>query len=317
MTKVTSTNTKAQILQAYEELLKTLKQERSQNTALLRELEEKKNVIQRAKSHSSDSAGKTIKELRDSFNQQIDKIEEGLEKEQKKFRELQEAIAIEQKNLNELYEINAEVDSLEALMLTNRQTREIQARELLAEKNNLEEEINAIQQSWLKEKEAYEYELKIKRRNEKDTYEQEKANLEKELLEKKYLFEKDVKERKQSLADQEQECKQLKKDVEQFEERLSKEVLATEEMVTKRITQELMYKHNMESKNMEAELKMAKQEISILNTKIEDQQKLVAMLQTKMDAASQQVKDIALKAIENAGIKSLNFPTERSKEDVK
>jgi len=40
------------------------------------------------------------------------------------------------------------------------------------------------------------------------------------------------------------------------------------------------------------------------------------LLTSRTDSASAQVKDIALKAIENSGMRSLNFPTpERSRKD--
>ncbi len=317
MAKITTANTKAQILQAYEEILKEVKRERSQNTALQRELSKKEKLVEEARAHSKQGAGRTIKMLRETFNEQIDKIEQGLEQEQQKFLSLQEAIELEKKTLQESYDIRAEMDSLEALSLTHRQAKEKFEADMKERRAALEEEMSSTKRIWEREKEAYEFNLMVQRRNESDTYQQERAKLEKELKERKEQFDKKTEEREKVLAEREGEWKQLQKDVAAFEKRLSDELAKREEEVKTRVTRDLEYKYHIESKDLEAELKLAKQEIAILKTNLADQQSLLEALQAKIDSAGGQVRDIALKAIENAGIKSVNFPTDRSKEDSK
>ena len=312
MKKISSTNTKAQILEAYEEALKVLQEERNQNVALKRDLEKQKSIVEQVKSVSS--TGQNIKLLKETFNTQLDQIEDALMEEQLKFKELQEAICIEQKHLEELYKIKAEADSLDALVFTHKQAKDNLEKEIYLKKEILTEEIEAAKKEWEKEKEAYLYNLKIKRRNEEDAYQQEKLKLEKELKEKQTLFEKEITEREQKVAENETSFKQLRKEAEQFEKQLEKVKSETEADISKKVTKELEYKYNIQTKDLEAELKLAKQEIDILKTKIIDQNSLIEALQEKLDTAGLQVKDIALKAIENAGIKSITLPVERKKE---
>ncbi|MCP3930701.1 MAG: hypothetical protein GY705_16550 [Bacteroidetes bacterium] len=318
MKKVSTSNTKAEILSAYSELMEILRQERKQNTALQRDLEKKRSIVATVAEKTKTGATHSINELKKMLNEQLDKIELGIAKEQQNFEELQRAISIEKETLEDLYKVKAEAESLEALVITNKQSKEELESDIKDRKEALQQEIENTKMKWKREQEEYEYKLKIKRRNEEDEYKQKKEKQEKALKEQKIEFDKNITIREKSIAGQEDELMQLRKEVSQFEKLLQKNIQDAEKAVTGRLTKEFEYRQKLETKDLEAELRLHKQEIQSLKSKVKEQQELIGTISTKTDSANQQVKDIALKAIENAGIRSLNFPgTERSKEDKK
>ena len=104
----------------------------------------------------------------------------------------------------------------------------------------------------------------------------------------------------------------LRKQAAEFDTRLQKAVAETEKAVSQRLTREFEYNQKLQAKDLEAELKLSRQEVESLRGKIKEQQELIASLSSKSDTATQQVKDIALKAIENAGARQFqSYPPER------
>lgn len=309
---VSNANTKAQILKAYKELTDMLKQERQENTAMKRELENKRKIVAKAEEATKSDAPLGIAVLRKALNDELDKIERAMAEEQEKFEQLQQAIAIEKEALEELYKVKAEAESLEALIITNKQAREKLEREMAERKAQLEEDITATKLKWKREQEEYEYQLKILRRKEENEYQEQKAQQEKELTEQKAAFDKEVAERRRALEEQEEELASLRKQAAEFDARLQKAVEETEKAVSERLNREFDYAQKLQAKDLEAELRLSKQEIDSLRAKIKEQQELISSLSNKSDTATQQVKDIALKAIETTGARQFqSYPPER------
>ena len=319
MKNVSSTNTKNEILKAYEELLNNFKKEREQNTALKHEFEQKRKIVADTVAdniNKENGSTQNVQTLRSILNDQLEKIDQGILKEQARFDQLQKAIAIENKTLEDLYKVKIEAESLEALIIINKQAKEKLEKELSEEKainfKLVEEEKN----KWNKEKEEYTYNLRIKHRNEEDDYQQKKVAQEKELKEKKEEFEKAIVVREKAVSDQEKDIEKLRKEASQFENILKTSVQETEASVTASLTKEFEYRQKLETKDLESNIQLHKQEIEGLRAKIKEQSVLIDSLISKTDSATHQVKDIALKAIENAGIKNLNLSQlEHSKEN--
>ena len=119
-------------------------------------------------------------------------------------------------------------------------------------------------------------------------------------------------ERRKALEEQEEELASLRKQAAEFDTRLQKAVEETEKAVSERLNREFDYTQKLQAKDLEAELKLSKQEIDSLRAKIKEQQELISSLSSKSDTATQQVKDIALKAIETTGSRQFqSYPPER------
>ncbi|HFA50046.1 MAG TPA: hypothetical protein ENJ95_13640 [Bacteroidetes bacterium] len=312
MAKISSSNTKAEILKAYDELVKLLQERQRDNTALRQDLEKKQALIKKAEATTKAGAAMNIQQIRKALDEQLGKLETALSEEQEKFEMLQQAVEVEGQQLKTLHQIKAQAESLEALTIAHRQAKEKLEDEMAERKAQLEAVIQDAKTNWEREEEEYQYKLKLKRRNEEDAYQEKKEKLEKELFERKENFEKNIAERKQAVEEQEDELKHLRKEAEAFEGRLQKAVGAAEKAVTETLTREFEYKQKLEVKDLEADLKLRDQMIQSLETKIKEQQELIASMSAKTDSASQQVKDIALKAIEKSGIVSV--PVERRRD---
>lgn len=312
MAKATATSTKADILSAYEEVLEQLKQERKESTALRQELEKKQLLLQRAESVTQSGATLNLKQIRQTLNTQLDDLERDLSEEQQNYESLRQGVSLLQGELKALHQIKAEAESLEALIITNRQAKEKLEKDIEIRRLNLEAEIKETQTNWAREQEAFAYDLKLKRRNEQDAYNEQKAKLEKELAERKTAFEKNITEREQAIAAQEEELQRLRKENEGFEGRLTTAVQQAEKAVNERLSREFEYQQKITIKDLEAELKLREQMIQSLESKVKEQQETIVSLSSKTDLAGQQVKDIALKAIEKSGV--VGVPIERRSE---
>ena len=301
MSAVNNRSTKAEIFKAYEEIVKQLERERSANAKLQKELSEKVQVVQKAEKHVVQNDGNRIDALQKSLFQQLESFKIQWEEEQKAFQELQEAIRLEKDNLEELYGIKQQAESLEALAIAHRESKEKLEKEIAFEKESLKKEIEQTKQSWGREKEAYEYERQIKRRNETNEYEEKKANLEKELEEKRTNFEDSISKREAAVLDKETELQELRNKVAGFDSQLQNAIETTKKEITETLTTQFNFEKQLELKDLQADLKLKDQMIQSLQSKIEDQNLLIKQLSAKADGASDQVKDIALKAIEKSG----------------
>jgi len=313
MLKVTNSSTKTEILAAYEELLEQLKTQRNENSAMRQEVDKKQGLLEKATAATRSNVGQSLQQMRQALNEQLDQVENGLTEEQKKFEMLREATALLKTELDNLYQIKAEAESLEALVAANKQGREKLEREMGSRREQLEAEIGEIKTKWTREQEAYEYDLRLKRRNEQDIYNEKKAKMEKDLADRKADFDKSIADRERAVAEQETELKRFRSEVEGFETKLQKSVQEAEKAVTERLTREFEYQQKLQVKDLEAELRLREQMISSLEIKVKEQVEQVLTMSAKTDTASQQVKDIALRAIEKSGL--VSFPTERRRED--
>lgn len=311
MKKVSATNTKTEILEVYEELLEELKSERENNTALKRELEKKTQVVATATKEIKSSTTQSILEIRNILTDQLDKVEKGINEEQRKIEAIQEAIRIEKDNLENLYKIKTEAESLEALVLTKKKIGEQLEIDFIKRKEELEAEIQKKKSIWEQEEEAFQYQLKIKRRNEEDTYQRKKEERELEYN----VSKKNIDEREKTIKEKETELQNLQKQVDGFDKLINDAINKTKLEITDQLNKEFNFKQQLDNKDLEAKINLQKQEIESLNKKIVEQQELIKSLSLQFDNASKQAKEIALKAIESTGIKNLNLPGFGAKEE--
>lgn len=301
MSSITNRSTKAEIYKAYELLVKQLETERASNAKLQKELSERSKVIQKAEVRVEKVGGDQIEALQNNLNQQLETFKKQWQEEQQAFQELQQAIRLEKEHLEEFYNIKKQAESLDALVLAHNEAKANLNKEIAAEKERFKQEVDQAKQSWNREKEAYEYEQSIKRRNETNEYEAKKIQQEKELEEKRLNFEESMTKREAVLVEKETELQELRQKVGDFEGQLKKAIDTTKEETTNSLTTKFQFEKQLELKDLNAELKLKDQMIQNLESKIEDQNLLIKQLTNKADSASDQVKDIALKAIEKSG----------------
>ncbi len=297
---INKSSTKAEIIKEYKEQLDELEVLRKENSNALRKVDEAEKAVEKAKEVVAPTGKNAFAELKGWIVQEFDQMEEKLNAEREKFRTLNEAVDIEKKNLEEIHQIKAEADSLEALTLTHRREKQKQEEEIGRERDIFKEDIDEQKKKWEREKEEYEFQKKVKRRNEEDAYLQKKADQEKELTSDKEQFERERSEREAKLTAQEQEYEQMKNRVNGFKKELEEALSQQEKDLTEKLSQKHHFEMQLQNKDLEAEIQLRKEQILSLQSKVEEQREFIYSLGSKSDAASQQVKDIAMKAIENS-----------------
>lgn len=322
LNKPTMSNTKKEILAAYSELLKRKLETEIKHPKEEKAEKQKTEIIKTAGDHSAEGIVKGLAGIKLDIVSSIDKIEESLLKEFQKLKKLQEAIQFESDNLEDLYGIRANADSLAVLIAANREKKAEFEIEMKAKKDDFEENIRGQKREWIKEQkerdekwkeedalrkkalkreeEEYQYELITTRKKEEDAYHNKKETQERELIQKRAIVEKELAEREKIVTEKEQELEELRKQVAEFPEVLEKEVIQAEKTLDEQLNARFEYERNLYQKEAQGENRLLKQTITSLESKIKEQETLIAALNARTDTAGLQVQTIALKALESA-----------------
>jgi hypothetical protein len=335
MTKVvTEKSTKGEIMDAYNELLARIKEQKAADTKAVKKEMEEKEVFQKASQTSVETIVKRHADLKLEIVKSMDALEEKLIAEHKRLAELQQAADGETRWVEDIYSIKAEAETLSTLLAAQKEKRAAFDHEMEQKKDGFDEEMSQKRAQWKKEQEDFElarkerdgqlrkerqredeeysYNLQLTRKKETDSYEARKAALEKELAEKESRAEKELSEREAIIAAREKELADLRARVSAFPAELEKAIKDTEKSVTARI--ESAYRHQAElaAKEVEGDTKLYKQTITALEKKIKEQEEQIRQLTQKTNEAGLQVQNIAIKAIEGASAQRII--TERPKE---
>ena len=324
--EMTSRNTKNEILEAYNELLKKVKEQKPIDRQAEKEKAEKKEIVETAAQNSVEKIVKDLAELKLTIAKSLDSMEEQLIGEFKKLNNTRRAIEIEQKNLEDIHEIRAEADSLAALLLAQKEKKQAFETEMEQKREVFEETMTDAKLAWKKEQEEFErakkereedikkarkreeeeyaYNLQLERKKDQDAYAERKALQEKELEEKRLSLEKSWAEREAALAAKEQELASLRQRVEAFPQELEQAVAAAEQAISEKLEFKYNYEAQMLAKETEGEKKLSQQIIASLQAKIKEQDEQIRQLTQKANEAGLQVQNIAVKAIEGASAAS-------------
>lgn len=320
---VTEKNTKAQVLEAYEKLLKKVEEKSNDNP---REVQQRKEVAQTVKK-ASDSSGESIlnqiNKIKSEFISSLETVASELTEERKKLETIQNAISIEEKRLDDLYGLSATADSFSALLLAQKEQKEQFEQEMAARKEQLTLQIAETRAQWEKEKSAHDENLKAeketisklrkreeeeyayatqqKRKQEQDEYNQKKNRQDNELKEQRLLFEKEFAEREKSLLESENELESLRSASERFPAQLAEAVQKAQSETEARLQTIYKYEKELQSKETQGLLNLKDQQVKSLEAKIKEMEVQLKEAGSKADNSEKTVKDIALKAIESSG----------------
>jgi len=282
----------------------------------------KKETLAKVENVSNDGIVKEVTGLKTTINSSLDALLQNMTSEFKKLEEIRAAIAIEKQSYEDLYSLSVNTDSLAAMLLAQKEQRESFEAEMKARKEELTAEITQKRAEWEVEKskqktsekeyleelarnrkredEEFLYAQKIKRQKEQDAYDAKRAQQEKELTERKAAFEQEIAAREQALKIAEAELAELRKNNAEFPVRLEKALADKEKEITKQLTTKYTFDIQLIEKQNEADVRLKDQIIASLQEKIKEQQAQLKEYADKATRAEASVKDIAVKAIENA-----------------
>jgi len=214
MTKtISEKNTKTEIIEAYNEVLAKLKEQKTLNQQAVKKEAEIKESLNEASASTIGDIVNHLAGLKVQIVKTIDDLEEKMIAEYRRFSGLQQAAVAQTKMLDELYGIQAEADSLTALVLAQKEKKAAFEAQMEQTKASFDEDMSEKRQYWKKEQEEfdlakkerdaqlkkerqreeeeYTYNLQLARKKDADGYEARKAAQEKELSAKKTALEKE------------------------------------------------------------------------------------------------------------------------------
>lgn len=207
--RITMSNTKKEMVDAYNILLKRFKEEQQAELKPEKQKLEmkKKEVVSNAESLSVEKVVADINNMKFEISNTLIQISDKLELEVNKFQDVKSAIDAKENELNEIYDIERESATLAALIESQNLKRSEYEAEMAVQKEILNQEITTTREEWEREKSEHEalemevatneqkrrkrekddfnYNLKREQQLATDKYEDEKAKQEKELREKK------------------------------------------------------------------------------------------------------------------------------------
>jgi hypothetical protein len=323
--KLSEKNTKQEVLESYQALVKQLEEKRQAELNPERKLEDKKadEALKVAATVAAEGIDREIGGLKSEIGKMLTELSEKLAAEASRFRSLQKAAETKEGELRELYGIEKSASALAALIESqNRKRLEFEA-ESTQQREQLKGEIEETRLAWQKErqihetefrereatekkardreKEQFDYAFKREQQTLRDKLNDEKATLEKDLRLKKEAAEQEFAERERVLVEKETELNTLRAQAAAFPKEL--------ETAVDRAVKETADRLKLEAKNREDLLKKESEgERNVLTTRIESAEKLVkdlgeqnARLSKQLEAAYQKVQEIAEKTVESAG----------------
>ncbi len=320
----TMSHTKKEILESYRALEKQLLEQRQAELKPERRIEEKakQEALQVADSLSTEGIVRGIGSLKAEIGKMLTQISDRLEEEVGKYRSVQKAIAAKEEDLQEIYEIDRSAASLVALIEAQRRKKQEFEDQMASRKGELEERINSLRFNFeqekqslqaaaaeakadeakrrKREKEEYEYSFKREQQLARDSYEDEKAQAEKEMRLKREEAERDLAEREKAVSQTEQQLDELRARVEAFPQEKEAAVNQAVQQAVERVEVEAKNREELLKKEFDGERKVLSTKIESLEQLAKEQAERIAGLSQQLEKSYLQVEGIAHKAVESS-----------------
>lgn len=323
--KLSDKNTKQEMLEAYQALVKQLDAKRAVELNPERKLEEKKaeEAIAAAATVAPEGIDREIGSLKSEIGKMLADVAEKLAGEAAKFRSLQKAVESKARELQELYGIEKAAASLAALIEAQKQKQLDFEADMTHRRDELTAEIAETRATWEREAKTHEAELREReaaekkaRDREKDQFDyafkreqqalrdklaDEKSALEKDLRQKRETAEKEFAERERAVGEKEAEFAALRAKAAAFPKELDTAVEKAVKDATDRLKLEARNREDLLKKEFEGEKNVLATKIEALERTGKDVAEQNAKLSRQLEAAYQKVQEIAEKTVESAG----------------
>ncbi len=320
MTTGTTKDSKAKILQNFQQILAENKKIESKVETKEQEAEKAKNkqLLEVASTYTIDSIVKGLADLQLDFGSVINGLSEKLSAESSKLDELKRGIEIETAQLQQLQQVRVVADAL--YILTQEHQEKIIALEQSAASQREVIEKNTIQKRKIWEKEQqefdiqvqettaltikerqqeaadYQYELERSRTVETDEYEETKRKSERELQQSTHEKEKNWVEREKVLSDNQAEFAKNQTKAAGFEEELKQANTKAKEEAIQEVSREAKVKADLVDKEWEGTKQGYELKVQSLQQTIERQTEQIAEISAQLQATMKQAQDLAMKA---------------------
>ncbi|MEM7063087.1 MAG: hypothetical protein AAF572_07980 [Cyanobacteria bacterium P01_B01_bin.77] len=340
MTEIpTNRNTKAQILDAYNDLLKErnklekqvdrLQQEKTTSSisgAKINPSEPVKVMNQQPVDQMQDKMKATIHTLaglQAGFGSAVNELSEKLTSKAVQLQALRSAVAEELAQLEELHSLDdIQADTLDTLIQTCEDIRTAFESEFSQRQDTLDHELRDLKQSWAKEQEdhkrsikerddeqkkasqreseEYDYNLTLERSLTQANYAQAQEERYRQLAAAKQALEEQRAERESAIALQEQHFAELKAQVAAFEKEKAAAIKQAQEAAAETASAQAKIAADLRNKELDGFKRVYELRIQALEQTITTNEERIQTLSKQLAAALKQVQDLAVKAIEGA-----------------
>jgi hypothetical protein len=329
--KLSTSNTKQELLDAYGDLVKQLQEKREAELKPEQRIEEKaaRKVVEAADALSVEGVGKEISDLKGNIGRMLAQIADRLEEQVGRYGQIKKAIELKEKELQEIYDIQKSASTLAALIEAQQQKRQQFEAQMAADKEELTQEIETTRTEWEREtklreaadkerdaaeakrrereKEEFRYAFAREQQLAKDQFADEKAKVERDWEAKKEQMEKDLRQREQAVAQSEQELAQLRAQAAAAPKEQETAVQKAVKEALDRAKAESAGREELLKRDFAGERNVLSTRIAALEQTVKEQNEQLKRLTQQAEKAYAQVQDIAVKAIDgSAGLKSLN-----------
>ena len=324
MNQVVVPDSKAKILEKFQQILADKQKIESKVATKEEEAEKQKNqrVLAAVSEYTADSIVRGLADLQLEFGSVINGLSTRLTAENSKLDELRCAIKVETQNLQELEQTRIVADAL--YILTQEHQEHLRALEQRAasDRETLEKEIAATRKTWQQEQEEqkvllqesndllgrerqrqeedYQYETERSYTKATDVYEEIKRQKERELQETLLAKEKQWSEREQVLAANQALVVEYQRKVEAFPRELEEAVKKSREEGIRDVNQEAKVKADLFDKEWQSSKQGYELQIQSLETKIQKQTEQVTEISQQLQAAMRQAQELAMRAFESS-----------------
>jgi hypothetical protein len=311
----TEKNTKAEILAAYDELLKEKKAAEAPKPQLPK-------IMPTPAQKDMESIVDGLSRLGINFGSAVSELAEKLSLEATKLQEIERSLSEEAQQLEALHGLQPAETDLDQLIQQYGDSFKTFSEEFLQRQEVLHQEIAQAKKAWDKEQEEhrlaikqrnenlnksrqrdgkeYTYDLTLQRKLINEEYEHEQKRLHQELEELQQMLEKQWAEREQGISDRETQFSDLKAKVEGFQQQLEAAIKRAKEEGKGIATHQAKVKADLAAKDIEGQKRAYELRIQALLDSIQNQDARIQALSQQLSDALKQVQDLAVKAIEGA-----------------
>ncbi|MEZ2228765.1 MAG: hypothetical protein ACBR50_21135 [Microcoleus sp.] len=320
MTLGIAKDSKAKILQNFQQILAENKKIESKVETKEQEAEKAKNkqLLEVASTYTIDSIVKGLADLQLDFGSIINGLSEKLSAESSKLDELKRGIEIETAQLQQLQQIRVVADAL--YILTQEHQEKITALEQSAanQREVIEKDTIKKRKAWEKEQQEFEiqvqettaltikereqetadyrYELERSRKVETDEYVEAKRKSERELQQSTREKDKNWTEREKLLTDNQAEFVKNQTKAAGFEEELKQANTKAKEEAIQEVSREAKVKADLVDKEWEGTKQGYELKVQSLQQTIGRQTEQIAEISAQLQATMKQAQDLAMKA---------------------
>jgi DNA repair exonuclease SbcCD ATPase subunit len=282
-----------------------------------------KEIVEQASSYTSESIFQSLAQLQTTFGQSTEKLAKDMTTEVEKLAQISRAIQVENQRFTDLQNIQIAAEALNILQQEHKKAVQNLQEDYQQKHDALEKEIAKQREMWEKrrednenlqkkqekeiekkrslEEEDYDYGLKRQQTEDTDSYDKRKRALDRQLEEENRIKEKDWQERQAFLEKNQAKFEEYKAKVETIPKDISEAMNKAREEAIKDTYRDEENKAKLLEKEREAKRKAFELKIESLNKTIDEQKARIAHYSSQLQAASQQVQQLAVTAVSSGG----------------